>query len=184
MTRVGVTVLGDAAFHSILALIPAKNVGIFFSITSSGSGIGPNITQQFLMDSFDRWFPSSSEVAVSATAVKAGLGNAECFAGAYLPNRRMSSGILGLAYWSLTNVRVTVTSDRAVGMRGLFLDMELVEVELLLFAETEGRLMVAFAEDDRGVIRSMYHDDFPAMAYEKLRPTETPGFLAVLAVLR
>jgi len=181
---------GDAAFHSILALIPARNVGIFFSINSSGSGIGANITQQFLTEFLDRWFPSSSEIAELAPAVEAALGNAEHCAGTYLPTRRISSGILGLAYWSLANVRVTATSDRSIRMRGLLLDMELIEVEPLLFAESEGRLMVAFAEDDRGVIRSMYHDDFPAMAYERLRSTETPGFalgfvgfLAVLAAL-
>ena len=181
---------GDAAFHSILALIPARNVGIFFSINSSGSGIGPNITQQFLMDFLDRWFPSSPEVAEPAPATEAVLGSAERCTGTYLPTRRISSGILGLAYWSLANVRVTATSDRSIRMRGLSLNMELVEVEPLLFAEIEGRLMVAFAEDDRGVIRSMYHDDFPAMAYERLRPTETPGFalgfvgfLAALAAL-
>ena len=181
---------GDAAFHSILALIPARNVGIFFSINSSGSGIGPNITQQFLMEFLDRWFPSSSEIVEAAPAVEAGFGNAERCAGTYLPTRRISSGILGLAYWSLANVRVTATSNRSVRMTGLFLDMELVEVEPRLFAESEGRLMVAFAEDDRGVIRSMYHDDFPAMAYERLRPTETPrfalgfvGFLGALAAL-
>ncbi len=185
---------GDAAFHSILALLPAKNVGVFFSINSSGSGIGPIITQEFLMEFLDRWFPASSESAEMAPAVEADLGNAKRCAGTYLPTRRINSGILGLVYWSLANVRVTATSDRSVRMTGLALDMELVEVEPLLFEEIEGRLMVAFAEDDRGVIRSMYHDDFAAMAYERLRPTETPGFalgfvgflgaLAALAILR
>jgi len=129
-----------------------------------------------------------------APAVEAESGNAVRCAGTYLPTRRISSGILGLAYWSLGNVRVSAISDRSIRMRGLSLDMELVEVEPLLFAEIEGRLMVAFAEDDRGVIRSMYHDEFPAMAYERIRPTETPGFalgfvvflaaLAALAILR
>jgi len=167
---------GDAAFHSILALIPTRNVGVFFSINSSGSGIGPIITQEFLMEFLDRWFPVTSEIAEMPPAVEAGLGNAERCAGTYLPTRRVNSGILGLAYWSLANVRVTATSDRSVRMTGLSLDMELVEVEPLLFEEIEGRLMVAFAGDDRGVIQSMVHDDFPAMAYERLRPTETPGF--------
>ena len=178
---------GDADFHSILALIPDRNVGVFFAINSAGSGNGSLITQRFLMEFLDRWFPPAAEVDERPDVLAVGVGNARSCAGAYLPRRRVESGLLGLTYRLLGCVRVRPLSDRSIRMTGLMLDMELTEVEPRLFAEVGGPLKVAFTEDDRGGIHLMQHDDFPAMAYEKLHPTETPqfafGFVGLLGVL-
>lgn len=183
---------GDADFHSILALVPDRNVGVFFAINSAGSGNGSLITQRFLVEFLDRWFPPTVEAGEGPDATAVGVGNARSCSGTYLPTRRVESGLLGLVY-RLLGVRVRPLSDRSIRMTGLMLDKELTEVEPLLFTEVGGSLKVAFTEDDRGAIRLMQHDDFPAMAYEKLHPTETPGFalgfvgflaaLAALAVL-
>ena len=178
---------GDADFHSILALIPDRNVGVFFAINSAGSGNGSLITQRFLVEFLDRWFPPAAEVDERPDMPAVGVGSARSCAGTYLPTRRVESGLLGLAYRLLGCVRVRSLSDRSIRMTGFMLDMELTEVEPLLFAEDGGPLKVAFTEDDRGRIRLMQHDDFPAMAYEKLHPTETPqftlGFVGLLGVL-
>ena len=180
---------GDADFHSILALIPDRNVGVFFAINSAGSGMGSLITQRFLVEFLDRWFPPDAEVDERSDVMAVGIGSARRCTGTYMPTRRVESGLLGLVY-RLLGVRVRPISDRSIRMTGLMLDMELTEVEPLLFAEVGGPLKVAFTEDDRGAVHLMQHDDFPAMAYEKPHPTETPqfafgfvGFLGVLAAL-
>ena len=177
---------GDADFHSILALIPDRNVGVFFAVNSAGSGLGSLVTQRFLVEFLDRWFPLAGEADERPSGTADGVGNARRCSGTYLSTRRVESGLFGLLY-RLLGLRVRPLSDRSIRLTGLMLDMELTEAEPLLFAQVGGPLRVAFAEDDRGAIHLMQHDDFPAEAYEKLHPTETPrfalGFIGLLGAL-
>ncbi len=89
---------GDTVvFHTDLNLIPAKNVGIFVSLSSRGerdSAYG--VRERFFDEFMDRYFPGPKNVTPPAIASAA--ADAQALAGRYESSRRVETGFMSIFY--------------------------------------------------------------------------------------
>lgn len=159
-----------AWFHSILALVPEHDLGIFASLNTNTAALltlGP-----LLGGWWDHLFPAPPPRAAVADPQRwRGL------MGTYRFNRLSYSTfqkVLGLGM--LMSVE---EADGALVARSMLGDVRLVEEEPLLFREELGQVRVAFRTDDRGRATHAFHSLAPMMALERVPWHGTPAVHAV-----
>lgn len=101
MQRNGTTVIGHGGdtivFHTDLALLPEKNVGLFMSFSSRGERDAVYGVRERLFDLFmDRYFPATP--APLPPAIASAAADARALAGHYESSRRVETGFISLFY--------------------------------------------------------------------------------------
>lgn len=154
---------GDMIFyHSLMALIPEENLGIFISFNSIDSVPAPHI---FLQNFLYRFFPPSTKEPI--TPLDGYEDRVKKYTGFYDVTRKPYSTIdkvIHYVYGEQT-YKITANSD---GTLNIF-NITFIEIEPLLFQDTSGYgLYILFVEDDEGKISHFYLNSTPVVAYEKL----------------
>lgn len=172
---------GDSIwFHTLLILIPEKNVGLFVSYNSEGDG-GP-ARDQLLQAFLDRYYPAPEmpELKPSPDFKK----RAKRYTGSYKLAR-----IVFTSYEKLMTLMMKV--DVKATDEGTLLtpfpaglgDKQWVEVEPLVFRELGGQDTLVFREDNKGRITNLFVSSFPYFALIKMAWHETPAFHYSLLVV-
>jgi CubicO group peptidase (beta-lactamase class C family) len=165
---------GDTAwFHSLLALIPEKNLGLFVSFNSLGGSwpLYDNLIKAFL----DHFYPGPELPDIKS--LQDFKKRARRLSGSYGVTRVSSTTYEKLMSLMMV-AKVEATEDNT-----LFIKMPMgveskrwVEVKPLLFREVGGQDMIVFRADRKGRITNAFFNQIPILAGIKLAWYKTPGF--------
>jgi len=157
-------------YHSLMALIPEENLGIFISFNSIDSAPAP---YAFINNLLHEFFPPSENTPITP------LDNHEYrvnkFTGYYYSNRKPYSTVDAIHHRLYIGepYKITANSNGEI----IFTGITFVEIEPLLFQDTMGYgVYMAFVEDDDGKISHLYFNNSPTAALEKLDWYETDSF--------
>jgi hypothetical protein len=160
-------------FHSLLALIPEENTGLFVSFNGDGGAYArDDILQRFLL----HYYPAP---AGKAGNFSGSSGNAARCAGTYQPVRRSYSSFRKFV---MTAPQVVL---KTAGNGSLLLadksgDILLIETGPLVFSRTDADFLLSgdyvFIEKDKGMIQEYYLSNVPFDAYERVLWYETRVF--------
>ncbi len=168
MNRNGLRVIGHAGdtrlFHSLVALIPEKNIGVFVAYNSENAFDVQSLLLKELLDAF---FP-----AAAAPAAKIALSAEELakFAGSYRQSRRFAETTVEKAATLLEPIIMTPTDDGALLVSSAWYgEIRFIPVEPLVFAqEGDPQSILIFQTDAKGDIRRVFVQDDPTTVFEKL----------------
>lgn len=169
---------GDTAFfHSLLALLPAENVGLFVSYNTESAAMLP----QALFEAFmDRYYPAPAAEPLRPPADFA--ARAARFAGEYRLNR-MSFTKVEKIMALFSPVTVQDGGDGTLVVNSPFGVQRYVEIAPLLFHEVDGDEQLLFREDAQGNPRYVFIHSEPIMVGEKVAWYDsTTLHMALLAV--
>ncbi|WP_277979103.1 serine hydrolase domain-containing protein [Sphingomonas phyllosphaerae] len=121
MQRNGTTVIGHGGdtivFHTDLALLPEKNVGLFMSFSSRGERDAVYGVRERLFDLFmDRYFPARA--APLPPAIASAAADARALAGHYESSRRVETGFISLFYLLQQDV-VSANDDGTISVSSI-----------------------------------------------------------------
>ncbi len=161
-------------FHSLLALLPEHNVGVFVSYNSAGGGSARDtLLQAFL----DHYFPASKGAIPQPPAGFA--GRISQISGNYWPTRRSYT-----TYEKLGMLISTVSvSDGGNGRLLISLGgqtMTFVEVAPWVFHQVDGPGSVVFRPDHEGIV--MLIGNIPIEAFNKVAWYDAPNVHVLLVV--
>lgn len=164
MSRGGTEVIGHGGdtfwFHSMLALMPASNSGIFLSFnTDTGGGTSGIVMNEFL----DRYFPESKLPLVTPFSKE----YLQRFAGKYRANRHAYKDYTSVA-GLLNDARVTVLDSTGLRLRSGENVRDLVPIDSLVFVEKNTSNRYVFKKDDQGKIAVLLVGSVPIFAMEKV----------------
>ncbi len=147
-------------FHTMLALLPEHNVGIFVSHnTDTGSQAAEALVEQFI----DHYYPEEPPPAIAPPPHFE--RRAEKFTGSYRPNRHSYRTLAKLAA-ALSTIQVSPSGDGA-----LFLSTtgkkRWIETQPLIFREEFGSDTIVFTENEKGEITHLLFADMPIIAFDK-----------------
>ncbi|MFH9349461.1 serine hydrolase domain-containing protein [Kitasatospora sp. NPDC017646] len=185
---------GDVpGFHSNLALLPARGVGLYVTVNGDGEGsTGGWMTQQVLNDFVDRFYPAAG--AAGAVAPAGVGGDLSKFTGDFRSTRVSQSNLtkaaalMGSVHIAARDGRLVVTGpvtrDPSAG------ETQWEQVQPGLFRQVGGSSQIAFELNGDGEVTSMLTDGDPTIAYEPLAWYQAPelhqrialGSLAVLVL--
>ena len=155
-------------FHTMLAILPERNVGIFVSHnTDTGLQAAGALVEQFM----DHYYPEEDPPAITPPPLFD--SRAEKFAGSYRPNR-LSYRALAKLGAAISTVRVVPSGDGAL-LRSDTGAKRWIEIEPLIFREEFGNDRIVFTEDGEGVITHMLLTDLPVIAFDKDGPFDAPA---------
>jgi CubicO group peptidase (beta-lactamase class C family) len=175
MDQNGERIFGHAgrmiSFHSHLALLPERDIGVFVSYNSD---TGARAVQDFWQAFLNHYFPAPP-APKPARPSSASLERMEKFAGEYSALRRSQSTLTKLSSL-LWTVQVDFDPAGYLLTRGLGnTPRRWTEIEPMLFREVDGTQRIAFRTEDAGhVIRLL--PDFPALAFERNHWHQTRTF--------
>jgi len=176
---------GDTVwFHSLLALIPEKNLGLFVSFNSVG-GSWPaydNLMKAFL----DHYYPAHAMADIEPP--RDFKKRARRLIGSYGVTRVVETTYEKLmALMMVAKVKATEDSNLLITMPMGLGSKQWVEVEPLVFREVGGQDTVVFRENSKGRITHAFFGQIPILAGVKLAWYKTPGFhyslLAICMIL-
>ena len=171
-------------FHSILSIIPEKNLGLFVSFNSAG-GISP-VYDNFMKAFLNHYYPAPELADIKPP--RDFKRRASRFTGSYGVTRAVETTYEKLMGLMMT-VKVEVTEDSTllITMPMGLGSKQWVEVEPLVFREAGGQDKVVFREDRKGRITHAFFNQMPILAGVKLAWYKTPGFhyslLAICMIL-
>jgi hypothetical protein len=177
MNRGNLRIIGHGGdtivFHSLLALVPEHNFGLFVSYNSSGGTEARTALAEAILD---RYFPQPELAPVKPSADF--FARAPLYVGHYAPTRAPHTRIDKLANLMTVAVRVTpdgflVTDSPFVGVR------RWVESAPFEFREVDGRGRLFFRRDSSGRV-TRFLTDLPILSFVRMPWRQTPGLHALV----
>ncbi len=164
ISRKGEFIIGHGGdtywFHSLMALFPERNLGLFISFNSEG-GRGSYMD---VLDAFvGEFFPKDTELSETIELSDKYLEN---FTGIYTPNRHPNSDyskILSL----MNQTEITAYGNMLKTNFGNKVKYWL-PIDSLLFREKNSCQILAFEKNERGKITHAYEKDRPIVAQRKV----------------
>jgi hypothetical protein len=164
LSRNGVTVIGHGGdtfwFHSLMALFPESNKGLFVSFnTDKGGGTYMEVLEEFMK----RYYPEKNALA---SPIKVDKKFLKRFAGAYRANRYAYHDITTISslFGDLTIVvdsfRLKLTSGETVKYY--------IPVDSLTFREEHSSQVIAFKQDQKREIKELFLGTLPIVAFDKV----------------
>jgi len=171
-------------FHSLLSIIPEKNLGLFVSFNSVGGSwpVYDNLIKAFL----DHYYPAPELTDIEPP--RDFMRRAKRYTGSYGVTRVVETTYEKLMGLMMT-VKVEATEDNTllITMPMGLGSSQWVEEEPLVFRKAGGQDTVVFRENRRGRITHAFFSQIPTLAGIKLAWYKTPGFhyslLAICAIL-
>jgi len=166
---------GDLLYqHSIMALIPEHNMGIFFSMNNDIAF--PGLPREVLTKFIDEYFPEQLE-AVTPPLV----ASLAPFKGTYCLNRYSHDDILKILKLVLAiEVEVTEEGYLKTTLGDGFLKW--VRQDDLIFRDVESSMNLVFEKDEHGEITHAFIGELPIAALDKLEGFDRPVFHIVVFV--
>jgi CubicO group peptidase (beta-lactamase class C family) len=167
--------------HSVLLLLPDRNLGVFATFNSSGGGALTAQHSGFQRAFFDHYYPEPAVAPIQPPADFA--ERAGRFVGSYNAYSSYTTllkivGLFGGGY----TVDINDPGDGTLLLSLEGIELRFVEVEPLYFRQVDGPFAIVFREDGRGRITHLFTDLMPQYAVEKLDWYETAGFNVALAL--
>jgi hypothetical protein len=169
MNRNGMRVIGHEGdfnvFHSVLALIPEKNLGLFVAYNSDTAAfVAPYQLRNEFLDAF---FPS---VAAAPERMTLSPGELSKFAGSYRQTRRFAETTVEKAGTLLEPILVQPTADGALRISSAWYGVHrFIPVKPLLFVlEDDPQSVLIFRTNASGEVTQAFVGDDPSTAWEKL----------------
>ena len=181
--RNGLRVLGHGGdtvyFHSLLALVPEKQLGLFISYNSTGTGVVP-LRTVIWGQLLDRYFPAERSAGAGSNVQAAGL-TASDVAGRYMSSRRAETSLLRLLSvlqqpTAIAQPDGTLIVDAFVGLNGN--PRMFVPVGDGVFREKHGEARLVFVRGEDGVIRMLTGSSGIAI-FERSPPLLDAGLVMV-----
>lgn len=180
MSRNGVNIIGHGGdtfwFHSLMALLPESNMGIFVSFnTDKGGGVYMEVLEELI----DYYFPGPS--------LRAPLGVnrkfLERFAGDYRVNRYPYHDITTVS--SIFNdLKISVPDSARIRVKFGEEVKYYVPVDSLTFREERKSDVMAFRQNEKGEITNMFVGGLPILAFDKVSGLMSAGFhLSIIVVV-
>lgn len=171
-------------FHSLLALVPKKNLGLFVSFNSEGGSwpVYDNLMKAFL----NHYYPAPEPVDIKPPP---GFKiRASRLSGSYGVTRIVATTYEKLmALMMVVKVEANEDSTLLITMPMGLGSKQWVEIDPLVFREVGGKDTVVFCENSKGRITNAFFSQIPILAGIKLAWYETPGFhytlLAICTIL-
>ncbi|MBL7848087.1 MAG: beta-lactamase family protein [Cyclobacteriaceae bacterium] len=182
MSRGGVEVIGHGGdtfwFHSMLALMPASQTGIFLSFnTDTGGGTAGVVLDEFL----DRYFPETTQ----PQPPKFSKDYLTRFAGKYRVNRHAYKDYSSVA-GMLSDASVTVLDSTGLRLKVGETVRDLVPIDSLVFREKNTSNRYVFQKAEKGDIGVLLIGNVPILALEKvsgLKSADLHMFIFILAII-
>ncbi|MFD5465572.1 serine hydrolase domain-containing protein [Kitasatospora sp. NPDC127059] len=175
---------GDVpGFHSNLALLPARGVGLYVTVNGDGEdATGGWMTQQVLNAFVDRFYPASPSAAAPA-AIGGDLGK---FTGDYR-STRVSQSNLTKAAALMGSVHIAARDGKLIVTGPVSRDPQVDEtqweqVQPGLFQQVGGSAQLAFELNGDGDVVSMVTDSDPTIAYQPLAWYQAPELHQRIAI--
>jgi CubicO group peptidase (beta-lactamase class C family) len=161
-------------FHSDLALLPERNVGLFVSYVAHGGEARGELLEAFV----ERYFPRDAQELPEPPADFAERG--QRLAGQYRFTRHNWTDIDKIM--ALPGVvSVAVTQENTLAVTGLGEEpLYFLEVEPLFFRQVDGDLSLAFTEDGSGSVTHLSFSNLPFMPTYRISWYTAPTFNYVL----
>ncbi|MER7770175.1 serine hydrolase domain-containing protein [Kitasatospora sp. NPDC096140] len=175
---------GDVpGFHSNLALLPQRGVGLYVTLNGDGTdSTGGWATQQVLNAFVDRFYPAAPAAAATAPVT----GGLDAYTGDYRSTRTSHSeltraaALMASLHVTAEHGRLTVTGP--VGRDPQVSETHWEQIEPGLFQEVGGTARIAFRAGSDGDIVSLLTDSDPTIAFERLSWYQAPGLHRLIAV--
>ncbi len=182
MSRGGVEVIGHGGdtfwFHSMMALFPSQNAGLFISFnTDTGGGVSGTVMEEFI----DRYF----KAATLPEARKFGKEYLKKFTGKYRANRHSYSDFTEIISL-FGDADVSLLDSTGIRVRAGEVVRDLVPIDSLTFREKNKTRIAAFGKNEKGEIAWMFQGSTPIVALYKvsgLRSTSLHLTLLIFAGL-
>ncbi len=168
MSRNGLRVIGHEGatrlFHSLLALIPEKHLGVFVSYNTDTAFNAQYLLQKEFLDAF---FPSVPDDPAKVIIPPAELSK---FAGSYRQTRRFAETTVEKAGMLFEPIIVQTVGDGALRISSAWYGVfRFIPVEPLVFVqEDDPQNLLIFRKDQNGNVIQAFVGDDPATALEKL----------------
>lgn len=166
-------------FHSLLALFPEHNTGVFMSFNSeNGGGTYADVIMQFIK----RYFPPKDPIAYDIHLEKEYL---EGFAGRYIANRRPHSDVLKII-GIMNSVEITACNNTLHYYDFLGNQHELIPVDSTTFFSNNKQLYIGFNRDPDYRATKLYVSNFPIIAFDRLKGLYLPQihlFILIITIL-
>ena len=163
---------GDSqCFTSQMTLLPEHGIGLFISYNTATS----EEPRKALLEAFmDEYFPVTRS---SVVPIPDHRERVHRFVGHYMKMRTAYTTVEKfelLTALPYTTVEVVANSDGTIQL----FEETFVEVEPLLFREVTGNndRIIAFVEDENGIVTHLYDSDFCPTAWKRLQWYESPPF--------
>ncbi len=171
LSQNGVEIIGHGGdtfwFHTLLAFMPEKNLGLFVSLNSDAGG---KVRGAMLEDFMDYYFTEKFEYpgfTMSREELKR-------FEGSYRGNRYPHERFTKIASL-MGHTKVTVADSNKLRVKSREVSYY-VPVDTLTFRNENNSNTLVFEENESGEITHMFKDLSPIVAYEKVQPVESTGF--------
>ncbi|MBN1440827.1 MAG: beta-lactamase family protein [Anaerolineales bacterium] len=168
MSRNGLRVIGHEGdtrlFHSLLAIIPEKNLGVFVAFNGENAF---NVQYLLRKEFLDMFFPSAESAPERLTLSSGELAK---FAGSYRQTRRFAETTVEKAGTLLEPIIVQATDDGALRISSAWYGVyRFVAVEPLVFIqEDDPHSLLLFRTDADGNVTQAFVGEDPLTAWEKL----------------
>ncbi|TEU06772.1 MAG: class A beta-lactamase-related serine hydrolase, partial [Candidatus Aminicenantes bacterium] len=171
-------------FHSMLSIVPEKNLGLFVSFNSVG-GSWP-VYDNFIKTFLNHYYPAPELADIEPP--RDFKKRVSRLIGSYGVTRVVSTTYEKLmALMMVAKVEATEDSALLITMPMGLGSKQWVEVEPLVFREVGGQDTVVFRENSKGRISNVFFSQIPILAGVKLAWYKTPGFhyglLAICMIL-
>lgn len=180
LSQNGVQVIGHGGdtfwFHSLMALLPDHQTGIFFSVnTDKGGGAYMKILEEFM----DHYFPETGPLKTPIKVKKEWL---QQFAGEYEINRYPHDDITKI---SALSGRAQITVEDSTKLKfTLGTDViKLVPIDSTTFREEFSSDVVAFEKDKDGNVIHAYLGGLPILAGDKMSGLDTSSNQVLIMVV-
>ena len=176
----GVTIIGHGGdtgwFHSLMALYPEENLGVFISFNSQSGGPA---YMKFVEAFTDRFFPE--KVAPIQPALDAKSLNQ--YAGFYMSNRYPHTTMAKVAKLAISS-KLEVTKEGFLKSNFLGDEKHWIPVDDEIFRDRDSNEILVFTKNEAGNIANLYIGMLPIFMFEKAGGIDNPFYhLVILGLL-
>jgi CubicO group peptidase (beta-lactamase class C family) len=167
--------------HSLLLLLPDKDLGVFVTYNSDDAGALTLQHLGFQRAFFDHYYPAPAVEPLQPPADFADR------AGRFVGSYRMAQSAYTtlekfMGFFGAVNVAIQDPGDGALVLATPWGDWRFVEEKPLYFRQVNTPFHIVFREDDQGRITHLFTDYTPQFGFEKVNWYGTPGFNMALLI--
>ncbi|HSV88872.1 MAG TPA: serine hydrolase domain-containing protein [Bacteroidales bacterium] len=160
-------------FHSNLAILPEKNLGVFYSFNTGGAGRLSRMVLQYLVD---HYYPDPRPLAETIELPSEYL---QKFEGTYRTTRFSHTEIFKIFFLDGL-VTITPVENKLKKVLGNTTTYWL-PIDSLTFRNMNTNEIIAFSMDDKGKVQNLFLGNRPIIAYNKNYGIWNPLFHRILA---
>lgn len=164
-------------FHTDMMIDQAENLGIFVSYQTYAGAQGRS---EFINTFYDHYYPLPLEEITPPADFNERAGK---YAGTYVFWRRNFSTLEKAMSLAGGGMSVAPSGDNTLIFSGFAEPRQFVEIGDNLFRQVDGKMKIAFGEDENGAVRDLYIDGLPFMGLSREPAFESSLFKMLLPLV-